>query len=370
MIFALLGLGRLSLRPNSGSKEEGRPSQADAGTIRYRVLLWEPRRPPEGRIVNLKQLEYFVRVAELGSFSKAALILNIAQPALSRQVRLLETDLRIALLQRTGRGVVLTEAGKRLFDHSIGILQLMSRVREDIENTRGEPAGRIVVGLPPSMGRLLTLPLVEGFRRSLPKARLAIVEGLSTHLGEWISTGRVDVGLLHNPESQAALELTPVLDEPLGLVSPAEKLGGKRAGKKVGPRGTVTLAQLARFPLILPERSHAIRKLLETQAALAGHKLDVTLEISSVQSILELVRAGHGHAILTPTALAASGQPEAFVLRPLTEPRLTSTLCLAVSAHKPLTPLTRHVLRMLRELILAAAQGVPSPPARAHNKTR
>lgn len=317
--------------------------------------------------MNLKQLEYFVRVAELGSFSRAALILNIAQPALSRQVRLLETDLHVTLLMRNGRGVVLTEAGKRLFDHSIGILQLMSRVREDLESTRGEPAGRIVVGLPPSMGRLLTLPLVEGFRRTLPKARLAIVEGLSTHLAEWISTGRVDVGLLHNPESQEAIEFTPVLDEPLGMVSPAAT--GK--GRKVAAGAPVTLAELTRYPLILPERSHAIRKLLETQAALSGHKLNVAMEISSVQSILELVRAGHGHAILTATALAASGQPEAFVLRPLSEPRLTSTLCLAVSAHKPSTPLTKQVLRLLRELILAAAQAVPAPTTgRTRTKAR
>lgn len=304
--------------------------------------------------MNLKQLEYFVAVAELGSFSKAAVILNIAQPALSRQVRLLETDLHVTLLMRNGRGVVLTEAGKRLFDHSVGILQLVSRVREDIEASRDVPSGRIVVGLPPSMGRLLTLPLVEGFRRSLPKARLAIVEGLSAHLAEWISTGRVDIGLLHNPEPQPALEVTPVLEEPLGLVSPAGKGSGKGAGKKVSRRDTATLAELTRLPLILPERTHAIRKLLETQAALAGHKLNVALEVSSVQSILDLVRAGHGHAVLTPSALAASGNAAAFRLRPLVEPRLTSTLCLAVSAHKPATPLSRHVFRMLRELVLAA----------------
>jgi len=310
--------------------------------------------------VNLKQLEYFVAVAELGSFSKAAVILNIAQPALSRQVRLLETDLHVTLLMRNGRGVVLTEAGKRLFDHSVGILQLMSRVREDIEASRDEPAGRIVVGLPPSMGRLLTLPLVEGFRRALPKARLAIVEGLTTHLAEWISTGRVDIGLLHNPEPQPALEVTPVLEEPLGLVSPATKSGGKavekRAGRKVSPRNTATLAELTRLPLILPERTHAIRKLLETHAALAGCKLNVFLEVSSVQSILDLVRAGHGHAVLTPSALAASGTPAAFRLRPLVEPRLTSMLCLGVSAHKPATPLSKHVFRMLHELVIAAGR--------------
>ncbi len=320
--------------------------------------------------MNLKQLEYFVRVAELGSVSKAALILNIAQPALSRQVRLLETDLHVTLLTRNGRGVVLTEVGQRLFDHSVGILQLVARATEDIEAARDEPAGRIVIGLPPSMGRLLTQPLVEGFRRSLPKARLAIVEGLSAHLAEWIATGRVDVGLLHNPEPQAAIEVTPVLDEPLGVVSPAG-IGTGGPKKKAGTGDTVTLAELARLPLILPERSHAIRKLLETQAALTGHKLNVALEISSVQSILELVRGGHGHAILTPTALVASGQPDAFVLRRLVEPGLTSTLCLAVSAHKPATPLTKHVLRLLRELILAASKPMPSPAAeRLRNKGR
>lgn len=306
--------------------------------------------------MNLKQLEYFVNVAELGSFSKAALILNIAQPALSRQVRLLETDLRVTLLMRNGRGVVLTEAGKRLFDHSVGILQLVSRVREDIQATRDEPAGRIVVGLPPSMGRLLTLPLVESFRRTLPQARLAVVEGLSSHLTEWISTGRVDLGLLYNPEPQSALEITPVLDEPLGLVSPAGKEGAKKAA--------MNFADLIRYPLIVPERTHSIRKLLETQAALAGHKLNVALEMSSVQSILELVRAGHGHAVLSPIALATSGYPRAFMFRPLQQPSLKSTLCLAVSAHKPATPLGKHVFRLLRELLLAGA-GTP-----AHNKTR
>jgi LysR family nitrogen assimilation transcriptional regulator len=285
-------------------------------------------------------------------------------------VRLLETGLHVALLQRTGRGVVLTEAGKRLFDHSVGILQLVSRVREDIEASRDEPSGRIVVGLPPSMGRLLTLPLVEGFRRTLPKARLAIVEGLTTHLAEWISTGRVDLGLLHNPEPHSALEVMPVLEEPLGLISPAAKPGGKavekRAGKKVSLRDTATLAELTRLPLILPERTHAIRKLLETQAALAGCKLNVALEISSVQSILDLVRAGHGHAVLTPSALTASGAPAAFRLRPLVEPRLTSTLCLGVSAHKPATPLSKHVFRMLHELVVAAGRAQDL----SHNKTR
>lgn len=310
--------------------------------------------------MNLIQLRYFVRVAEMGSFSKAAIELDIAQPALSRQVRLLETDLRVTLLQRTGRGVLLTDAGKRLYEHAIGILQLVAHAREDLSANRDEATGRIVIGLPPSMGRVLTLPLVDAFKAHLPRARLAIVEGLSAHIVEWISTGRVDLGLIHNPDANPAIETLHVLDEPLGLVSAA-----KGAARKLP---ALPLAELAKLPLVLPEHSHAIRKLLETQAALAGLKLNIAYEVSSVSAILELVRCGHGHAVLAPSAIAASGQAAAFRMRPLAEGVLTSTLCMAVSAHKPATPLVKRSMRMLHELVLASVANVAG--AKAHNRMR
>ena len=151
--------------------------------------------------MNFKQLQSFVHVAELGSFSKAALVLDIAQPALSRQVRALEIDLRETLLLRNGRGVVLTEAGQRLYEHGVNILQALAQAESDMGANRDAPVGRITIGLPPSLGRQLTLPLIDGFQRRLPLARLAIVEGLSSHIGEWISSGRVDLGLLYNPEA-------------------------------------------------------------------------------------------------------------------------------------------------------------------------
>ena len=302
--------------------------------------------------MNLKQLEYFVRVAELGSFSKAARILDVAQPALSRQVRLLETDLRTVLLQRTGRGVVLTESGKRLFEHSMGILQLISLAREDLEATRDEPTGRIVIALPPSMGRLLTLPLVDGFRESFPKAKLAIVEGLSTHITEWIGTGRVDIGLVLNPEAQEAIEVQPILDEPLCLVSPAGvDSTDHRFAAGTDANACVLFEDLPQYPLVIPERTHAIRKMIEAQAALAGIKLQVAWEVSGVQSILDLVRRGHGHAILTHGAVLTSGLPMAFRTSRIARPQIFSRLFLASSAHKPTTPLMRQSMRMIAELI-------------------
>ncbi len=291
--------------------------------------------------MNLKQLEYFVRVAEVGSFSKAAVLLDIAQPALSRQVRLLETDLRAVLLQRTGRGVVLTEAGKRLFEHAAGILQLVAQAREDLEAGRDEPTGRIIIGLPPSMGRVLTLPLVQGFEASLPKARLAIVEGLSAHITEWIATGRVDIGLVLNPQSQEAIEVRPVFEQELCLVSPA----GTGA-----PEHQVPFNSLGSYPLVIPERTHAIRRMIENQAALSHIKLQIAWEVSGVQSILDLVRCGHGHAVLARGAVLASGQREAFRVRALTHPSLYSRLFLATSTSKPSTPLLRHAVDLLLQL--------------------
>jgi LysR family nitrogen assimilation transcriptional regulator len=313
--------------------------------------------------MNLTQLRYFVRVAEMGSFSKAAIELDVAQPALSRQVRLLETDLRVTLLQRTGRGVLLTEAGKRMFEHAVGILQLVTRAREDLGANRDEATGRIVVGLPPSMGRMLTLPLVDQFKRTMPKARLAIVEGLSAHIVEWISTGRVDLGLIHNPHANPAIETLHVLDEPLCLVSAAK--AAARPAKRGPENAALRFAELATLPLVVPEQTHAIRRLLETQAALAGLKLNIAYEVSSVQAILELVRHGHGHAVLAPSAVVASGLGASLRVRPLAEQALTSTLCIAVSAHKPATPLVRQASRLLCELVIA---NVERP--RTHNRMR
>ena len=296
--------------------------------------------------MNLKQLEYFVQVAELGSFSKAAVVLDIAQPALSRQVRSLETELHQQLFLRNGRGVTLTDAGKRLFDHSVAVLQLMAHAREDLGASRDEPVGRVTIGLPPSMGRQLTLPLIDRFKKELPSARLAIVEGLSTHIVEWVTTGRIDIGLVYNPEAQPGLEITPLLQEQLGLVSHAPRGKGKR-----GALPPLPMKELSNYPLIVPERIHAMRRLLDTQAALAGIKLDIAWEVSSVPSIIDLVCAGYGYAVLTASGVAASARADELATRRLVDPTPVSVLCLAISAHRRPTPLTQHTMRLLTALV-------------------
>jgi LysR family nitrogen assimilation transcriptional regulator len=304
--------------------------------------------------VNLRQLESFVRVAELGSFSKAARVLDVAQPALSRQVRQLETDLRETLLLRNGRGVSLTPAGRRLVEHGVQILQQVAQARADLGAQRDAPVGQVTIGLPPSIGRRLTQPLIEAFRAELPHARVTIVEGLSTYIAEWITSGRADVGLVYNPEPSPALEITPLLHEPLCLVQPAGR------GRKAAPP-TVALRELSALPLILPERHQSLRKLLESQAMLAGVPLDISCEVSSIPAIIDLVCARMGNAVLNASAVGASGRAAELVVRRIVQPELPSVLCLAQSASKPPTPLTRQARQMLTALV----QAIPAPALKA-----
>ena len=165
--------------------------------------------------VDLKQIAYFVQIADLGSFTRAASVLCIAQPALSRQVRRLEVELRQPLFDRNGRGVTLTPAGTRLLAHGRGILQQVERARQDLEDQRGAASGLLSIGLPPSISRTLTAPLVETFRARFPRATLSIVEGLSTYTLEWLAQGRIDCAVVYNAVPTAAVELQPVLQEQL-----------------------------------------------------------------------------------------------------------------------------------------------------------
>jgi LysR family transcriptional regulator, nitrogen assimilation regulatory protein len=295
--------------------------------------------------MDLKQLEYFVRVAELGSFTKAAIALDVAQPALSRQVRLLEVELRQNLLTRNGRGAVATEAGKLLLEHGRGILHQVERAREELGRVRGALAGRVAVGLPPSVAKRLTVPLVREFRQRMPEATVSIGEGLSAGMLESLATGRLDIALVYNAAPSADVELTPLLEEPLYLVQRHAGAGAPPAR----PR-PIALREVAKLPLVIPSRPNAIRMLVETELAAIGCRPQVALEIDGVPAMLDLVADGAGSAILSRNAVATSAHPQAFSLRPIGSPPLRSKLLLAMSSQRPATLTQKAMLQLMQEL--------------------
>ncbi len=297
--------------------------------------------------MDLKQLDTFVRVAELGSFTRAASVLRVAQPALSRQVRALEIELRQPLFDRNGRGVTLTPAGTRLLAHGRGILQQVERARQDLEEQRGAASGLVSIGLPPSISRTLTAPLVEAFRERFPRARLSMVEGLSTYALEWLAQGRVDCAVVYNAVPDAAIDLQPVLQERLHLVS-SRSQSGQGAGKLLGK--PATLANVAACDLVIPSRPHAIRMQLETAMAEAGLKPSVALEVDSVPAMLDLVQRHALHAVLSLNAVQGSGGESALQARPVRLPDgqvLKTTLYIATSAQRPRGPLLEQALVLL-----------------------
>jgi LysR family nitrogen assimilation transcriptional regulator len=301
--------------------------------------------------MNLKQLEVFLHVAELGSFTRAAEFLRIAQPALSRQVRALEVELRQHLLTRNGRGVAPTAAGRRLLAHARGILHQVERAREDLAEMRGAPVGHVALGLPPTVGRVLTVALVDAFRARYPKATLGIREGLTVNIAEWLAAGRVDVGLLYNPAPAPALEVSPLAAEALYLIGPAAARAAR--GRTGAP---VPLKDLAAHRLILPSRPNSMRMLIESRLAEIGARIDVALEVDAIQSILDLVARGHGHAVLSLNAIGSDAERTRLAPRLIVKPRLITRLAIATSAQRPVTPMASALVELLREIGPAALE--------------
>ena len=294
--------------------------------------------------MDLKQLEYFRHVAELGSFTRAATFLSVVQPALSRQVRQLESELGQNLFERNGRGVVLTDAGTRLLEHTRGILTQIGRARQDLEDQLKGDSGHVTLGLPPSLGRSVTVPLVKAFNEQLPNARLATVEGLSAYILEWLSVGRVDCALLYNALPSANVDLQSLLDEQLFLIGPLT-----RGARKL--RKSVSLAELGDYPLIIPSRPHAMRMSVENALAGVEVKINVAHEIECIPAIIDLVRQGHGYAVLPLNAVKSTQWSKDVLVKPILAPVLKTSLSIATSAQRPKSPLLRKSIDVVRDIV-------------------
>ena len=282
--------------------------------------------------MELKQLESFVRVAELGSFTKAASVLGMPQPLLSRHVRQLEVELHQNLLLRNGRGVSLTEAGSRMLEHGRGILHQVALAKEELASVRGALAGKVSIGLPPSLSKLVTVPLTLAFRKALPQAQLSLGEGFSVLMVESLRAGRLDMAVLYNPPPAPDLEMTLLHEDALILIA-----GKKNALGRTPLKPSMNLSALAELPLIVPSRPNAFRLLIETEMVRINCKPNITLEIDGLNAILELVKEGLGYAVLPAYTLKNFANPQSFTTHRIDRPKLKSQLMLVWSGKRPLT---------------------------------
>jgi LysR family nitrogen assimilation transcriptional regulator len=296
--------------------------------------------------MDLKQLQSFVAVAEQASFTRAAQVLGLAQPALSRLIRSLEVELRQTLLMRNGRGAVTTDAGKLLLEHARGILHQVARAHEDLDQLRGGMSGRVALGLPPSVARVLTVPLTRAFRAELPQAQLSIREGLSADLAESLLNGRLDIAVLYNAQATEGLQRQSLIDEELVLVQ------ARPPGlAEEPPPPPLAWHELAGVALVTPSRPNAIRMHLEAEMARHDCQPRVTLEIDGVSAILDLVADGVGSALLSRQAVARSTKPSAYQLRQIGSPPFTIALSLVSSDRRATTPTQQHTAALVGHMV-------------------
>lgn len=294
--------------------------------------------------MEIKQLKYFLAVTELGAFSKAAVVLSVAQPVLSRQIRSLEEELGIELLYRNGRGIVLTEAGQLLVERARSILSEASAIASDIDSMRASPSGKLILGLPPTANAILSVPLIERFRETYPRVKLKVQEGYSGHVLEWLSTGRIDVAVLYDAPKTSTLLTQPLIEEELLLVGPANTPASLREKPIHG-------SMLGELPLILPSHPHGLRNLVETLLGRIKVIPEVECEIDSLSATLDLVERGVGYGILPFASVIKQVRAGSLVVMPIVEPRMSRQLVLATSTQLPTTIATRSLARTIKELV-------------------
>ena len=307
-------------------------------------------------MLDLKQLHFFSTVAEFGSFSRAAVALSVGQPSLSRQIKALEEKLGTPLLYRNGRGVVLTEAGKLLDTYAKAILEQVSRATTEIEALSSNPQGTITIGMPPSVGVVLTAPLVQHFRSAFPLMTLRVVEGFSGHVLEWLVMGKIDVGVLYNAPQMNNLLSEPLLRDELYL------LGAVDDPCALGP-GPIDAARFAELPMILPSRPHGLRLLLDHVLAGAGITPKIDLEVEAMPSTLRLVENGMGYTILSYSSVHELVAQKRIKYWRIENPSIQRELLLVTSSQRPTTTAVRALTKQVRhEVQELRDRGLWAPP--------
>lgn len=316
--------------------------------------------------MQINQLRYFVHVAELGSFSRAATHLNVAQPALSRQIGLLEHELQVKLLYRHGRGVRLTGPGAELLNRAISLLQQVQEARDAVMADGARIEGLIRIGLPTWAAQMLLPGAVLRCRREYPLLSISVFESSSVSiLEEWLLSGRIDLAVVGaSPLLSRNLTTVPLLRQTIMLVG--------RVGSEVTSVGDCEFRALGSLPLILSPSNHGVREALDDAARECGMLLRPEIEVDSFAVAKEFVMQGCGYALLPGEVVRNEVAAGTLWSRDLSRPRVERELLLASSVERPLTSSGRMVQQiLLDEAAKAPVQRSVEPRRRPmENRTR
>ena len=277
--------------------------------------------------MQFRQLRYFVKIVDAGSFSRAATVVHVAQPALTQQVAELEERLGVMLLQRSARGVRPTAAGEILYREASEILHQLDQLPSAISPTSREPKGTVSLGFAVSLAPKLVGGVLEECRTSLPKVTLRVSDGDSLSLEDRIASNSVDLAVLYEDEFATAMTRKPLFRQKMYLISRVPL---------PDQENPISLQQIAEIPLVLPGAPNGRRALIDRMFAAAKLTPNIVLEADSLASEMWAVRTDVGCTILPVGDMSHFG-PHAFAKPVLIEPPMYLICSIAYSAGFPLT---------------------------------
>jgi len=291
--------------------------------------------------MEFSQIRTIIHVAELGSLSKAADRLHIAQPALSRRVRLLEEELGVRLFERHGRGMVVSEAGQEFLRHAYRITAEIQELKSTLSDNEASLRGHVSIGMPPTVSDVLAVHLVSAFRARHPDATIRIVSAYSSYLLEWLHKGEIDVAILFESKKARSVKSEPLLEERLFLIGPESS--------NLSADKSVQFSSLQKERLLLPSPGHNLRSLLEECAKAQEINLNVSVETDSYSTLKNLVRAGHGMTILPLAPIHQEISNAQLSYAPLVQPVPKRRLMMSYPSDRPPTRLAKFAYGALQD---------------------
>lgn len=278
--------------------------------------------------MDVRQLRNFISICDLASITAAADVMGVAQPALSRQVKAMEEELGVALLRRHGRGVMPTEEGLLLAARARRIVEDFDSLRHDIAGDAQTLSGTLTLGLPPTVAEVLATHLMLRAMEVHPAVRLRIVSGFSGHVRDWLTRGRIDLGVAYEGQSSAAVRRRPIILERLFLIESAE-------GATVTDGTPVPAGEALSRPLILPNPDHGLRSRVAAIAAGIGLDLDVVQEVDILPTMLAFVERGLGCTILPLVSVIDRIRAGRLIARPIVGQPVDRALVLMTPLDRP-----------------------------------
>ncbi len=292
--------------------------------------------------MDLRQLRALVAIARTRSVTRAAEALHLVQPAVSRQLQVLEEDLGVQLFERSRDGMALTPPGHVLLERAENILRDVAIAEEAVRSSAKALAGRVTVGLLASTAEVLGPALARSMSRACPQVQVRFVVGYAGHLHRWMLGGEIDAALLYESSLVTGVRLERLLSEPLWVVGPAS--GALHAGE------AIRVECLAGQPMVLPTASHGLRSAIEAVCEATGVRLTCAFETNDLALQKRLVREGHGLTILPAVAVRRDVQLGSLTAAPLGEPPVCRTVALALPAAR----IPNRVVQRTTELLLEA----------------